>query len=69
MDLITREEFDVVKAMAEKARTENEALNKRVAALEKVIQAGNAKRTPRAAAASKTKVAAKAKVNPAAKAK
>jgi BMFP domain-containing protein YqiC len=34
MDLVTREEFEVVKAMAEKARTENEALSARLDALE-----------------------------------
>ncbi len=31
--LVTREEFEVVKAMAEKARTENEALRAEIAAL------------------------------------
>ncbi len=34
MDLVTREEFDAVKAMAAKARTEQETLAQRVAALE-----------------------------------
>ena len=34
MDLVTREEFEVVRAMAEKARAENEALEARIAALE-----------------------------------
>lgn len=34
MDLVKREEFDVVKAMAQKAREENEALAARIAALE-----------------------------------
>ncbi|MDE0698118.1 MAG: accessory factor UbiK family protein [Boseongicola sp. SB0662_bin_57] len=33
-DLVTREEFDAVRAMAEKARAENEALRSRVEALE-----------------------------------
>ncbi|TLP67401.1 accessory factor UbiK family protein [Parasedimentitalea maritima] len=33
-DLVTREEFDAVRAMAQKAREENEALNARLAALE-----------------------------------
>ena len=32
--LVTREEFEIVKAMAEKARAENEALTKRLEALE-----------------------------------
>jgi BMFP domain-containing protein YqiC len=35
MDLVSREEFDAVKAMAVKARTEQEALAARVAELEK----------------------------------
>ena len=34
-DLVTREEFDAVRAMAEKARAENEALKARIEALEK----------------------------------
>ncbi|MBU1605894.1 MAG: accessory factor UbiK family protein [Alphaproteobacteria bacterium] len=34
MDFVTREEFDAVKAMASKAREENEKLAARVAALE-----------------------------------
>lgn len=34
MDVVRREEFEVVKAMAEKARTENERLEVRIAALE-----------------------------------
>ena len=34
MDLVTREEFDAVKAMAAKARAEQETLAQRVAALE-----------------------------------
>ena len=69
MDLVTREEFDVVKAMAAAARLENEALAKRMAALEKVIQAGNAKPKVKAAPGAKAKPVAKAKTKPAAKAK
>ena len=34
MDLVTREEFDAVKAMAAKARAEQETLAQRIAALE-----------------------------------
>jgi BMFP domain-containing protein YqiC len=34
MDLVPREEFEAVKAMAQKAREENEALARRIAALE-----------------------------------
>ncbi|MCF6234110.1 MAG: accessory factor UbiK family protein [Rhodobacteraceae bacterium] len=33
-DFVTREEFDAVRAMAQKAREENEALAMRIAALE-----------------------------------
>jgi BMFP domain-containing protein YqiC len=33
-DLVTREEFEAVRAMAQKAREENEALKARLAALE-----------------------------------
>ena len=33
-DLVTREEFDAVRTMAQKAREENEALAARIAALE-----------------------------------
>lgn len=34
MDIVSREEFEAVKAMAEKAREENERLAERLAALE-----------------------------------
>ena len=37
MDVVAREDFEVVKAMAQKAREENEALAKRVAALEAIV--------------------------------
>ena len=45
MDLVTREEFDAVKAMAAKARAEQEALESRLAALEAQLagQAGATK--------------------------
>ena len=36
---VSREEFDLVQAMAEKARSENEALAARVAALEQQLAA------------------------------
>jgi BMFP domain-containing protein YqiC len=39
MDLVKREEFDVVREMASKARAENEELKKRVAELEKALAA------------------------------
>lgn len=38
MDVVTREEFDTVKAMAQKAREENEALSARLAALEAALR-------------------------------
>lgn len=47
MDLVTREEFDAVKAMAAKARSEQEKLEARVAKLEAQLKA------PKKAAASK----------------
>jgi BMFP domain-containing protein YqiC len=34
LDLVSRDEFDAIKAMAEKARTENDALKARLDALE-----------------------------------
>lgn len=37
LDLVTREDFDAVKAMAAKAREENEALSIRLDALEKTL--------------------------------
>lgn len=39
MDLVTRDEFEAVRAMAAKARAEQERLAARVAALESVIKA------------------------------
>lgn len=40
MDLVPRDEFEAVKAMAAKARAENEALEARIAKLESAIQLG-----------------------------
>ena len=37
MDVVTREDFEAVKAMAIKAREENEALGQRIAALEAIM--------------------------------
>ncbi len=37
-DFVTREEFDVVRDMAQKAREENEDLKKRLEALEEVLK-------------------------------
>jgi len=45
MDLVTREEFEVVQAMAAKAREEQEALAERLAALEKELAAAKKTRT------------------------
>lgn len=45
VDLVTREEFNVVKAMATKARTENEVLEARIAALEAAAVKPKTKRT------------------------
>ena len=39
MDFVPREEFEAVKAMAAKARAENEALATRIAELEKRVNA------------------------------
>ncbi len=39
-DFVTREEFDAVRLMAQKAREENEALATRIAALEAALEKG-----------------------------
>jgi BMFP domain-containing protein YqiC len=41
MNLVPREEFEAVKAMAAKARSENESLAARVEALEALVQTRN----------------------------
>ena len=46
MDFVSREEFDAVKAMASKAREENEALKARVAALEAKLGGTTSKPAP-----------------------
>ncbi len=52
MDLVTRDEFEAVKAMAAKARSEQEDMAKRVAELEALVaslrEAGTAAGTPAA---------------------
>ena len=54
MDLVPRDEFDAVKAMAAKARTEQERLEKRLAALEARLEIkAPEKRGPKTAAAPK----------------
>ncbi len=42
MDLVTRDEFERVEAMAEKARTSQQALEKRLAVLEKTLKSKSA---------------------------
>jgi len=78
MDLVTRDEFEVVKALAANARAEQEKLEKKVAALEKALAAKPTARKakPRTstkaaapkAAASKTTTAKKPARSPARKA-
>ena len=54
MNLVTREEFDAVKAMAAKARSVQEALEKRLAALEaRLAGSSAAKAAPRARSAAR----------------
>lgn len=43
LDVVQREEFEAIKAMAQKAREENEALKQKIAALEASIVKGLAK--------------------------
>lgn len=66
MNLVPREEFDAVKAMATKARTEQLSLEKRVAALEATL-AGTGKKASRSKSSRRTVSAKKssaAKRNP-----
>jgi len=63
MDLVTREEFDAVKAMAAKAREEQEDLEARVVALEAQLAAGRPK-APKGAAVAGKKAAGKPKSTP-----
>jgi len=72
-DVVQREEFEAVKAMATKAREENEALKGRIAALEaaagleppaepkKTARATRAKSTPRKTASTRKTAAPKSK--------
>lgn len=46
LDLVPREEFEAVKAMASRARAENERLAKRVAALEAKTRVKSTAKTP-----------------------
>jgi len=52
MDFVPRDEFEAVKAMAAKARTENDKLAKRVAALEEELKKNPSTRASGAATAS-----------------
>lgn len=45
MDFVPREEFEAVRAMAAKARSENESLSARIAELEKKVNAAPAAET------------------------
>ncbi|MGH6736220.1 MAG: accessory factor UbiK family protein [Methyloceanibacter sp.] len=44
LDVVQREEFEAVKAMAQKAREENESLKERIAALEAALAKGKSKK-------------------------
>ncbi|MCC3306685.1 accessory factor UbiK family protein [Sneathiella sp. HT1-7] len=55
MDLVPREEFDAVKAMATLAREENDALKERLTVLEEKIEALSKTPRPRKAAPAKAK--------------
>jgi BMFP domain-containing protein YqiC len=48
MDLVSREEFEAVKAMAAKARAEQEELLRRIAVLESQLQTGDKASPPTA---------------------
>ncbi|MEP2736028.1 MAG: accessory factor UbiK family protein [Erythrobacter sp.] len=59
MDFVSREEFDTVKMMAAKAREENEALAKRLDALEAQMKKPAAKKAPAKKAPAKKPTAKK----------
>ena len=61
MDLVPREEFDAVKAVAEKARLEQERLEKRVAALEVALSTSGPKAASRAKPKSRPRKKSEAK--------
>ena len=64
MELVTREEFEAVRAMAIKAREEQEVLSERVAALERLVESTGTDSKPTRA---KTRKAAKSTTKPRAK--
>jgi BMFP domain-containing protein YqiC len=61
MNLVTREEFDAVKAMAAKARATQEALEKRVAALEAKVGLARGKSSAAVSSAPRARPARRAK--------
>ena len=61
MDVVSREEFETVKAIAAKARTEQEALEKRVAALEAALGGRAAASKPTRSRPSRAKAAGSGK--------
>lgn len=66
LDLVNREEFEVVRELASNARAENERLTARIAELEAQLAGGAAKSAakPKAAAKARAKAAPKAKRSP-----
>jgi len=66
LDVVTREEFEIVRALAQRAREEQELLAARVAALEAAAKPAASKRAAPAAATAAAKPARKAKAAPAA---
>ena len=64
MDLVTREEFDAVRAMAVKAREEQEVLSARVATLEAALKTAPAAEKAAKKAAPKPGASARAKARP-----
>jgi BMFP domain-containing protein YqiC len=60
MDLVSREEFDAVKAMAAKARAEQNALEKRILALEAALAAAGGEKSGTAAKSTDAKPARRA---------
>lgn len=52
MDVVTREEFEAVREMAQKARTENERLTERIAELERRLAGAPAEPAPSVTVAS-----------------
>jgi BMFP domain-containing protein YqiC len=55
LDLVAREEFEVVKAMAAKAREENERLKARLASLEAKLGVKSTAKTPKRKSSTRTR--------------